>query len=486
MESILLPRGIQEPFLEDALADLLVPGLKGRKIVSVQDATTYTLESLKAFIEVTSAFLAGGAVKRIAIKLMLYSAGQPAPTDGQLAKLMKSAKINERDVVPFVQMNKVDGRVQVTLRLPEFDMKDSINKRNLESLLLLTHYGLGVSPEDIRIYLDPELGNEFRWESSTLKLIDELTSSAATASSVATTPVITVGSYKGTLPSMLATIHMLSIKSPLLRKRTPRLKEKIHFVNSAELRSIFNQRSGIGSNTKTLTVKIVKSLLSVITSVGNKRFPGSWISQNRALNDVKTDLGLLNKLGYVEKIVHNHKLQQVIFNDTVVKPNGKLSVRSKSDAREYKELSFSEFRAGCLLTSPRINISSSQEYNAQVKIEPLKVNDVSVVENFNDTKYYKAIDSLNKAHALLVSLPKGNTKTKAIHYQIARNEFLHNCSRIPVKNLPTDSMEDLRSLPKPVLDYCKSLYRFQNGPKRSVEEMQIDSKADSSPKTKKR
>jgi len=424
------------------------------------------------FISLSDALVATGVIKRIALKLMLYTHGRPAPNDGTLAKLVKATKLRDDNLVPLVQLNHVDQKPRITFVIPEFKDEDTLSKRNLEVLVTLAHYALGVPVENLYLFKDPAQGTELRFDATTLKMMEDLSASAATPSGAFSGSDIKIGSYNGNLPTMLATMHLLAIKQTFIRKRTPRKGETVFYVTSQELRSVFNQRSGL-VNPKSYGSRVVRALLATIVSVSNKRFPGSWIKSNRDRNHVKSDLGLLSVLGYTEKIPYNHKLQAVIFHDTVVDPKSSLKIRSKFNKDEFKELSYLEFRSAVSLTCNRLNPKSDVSFDKQISIEPLACKDPLIVKCYDNSKYFKSIDALHRAHAIMVSVGKSTSKSKPIHYEKARNEFLHSTSKNPIVDVTGKEYQSIKDLPVPVLEYCCSLYRFKYKPKRTAEEVEM-------------
>jgi hypothetical protein len=472
-ESLTLPRSLQESFLEDSLVDLLAAELRDNPASSIEDTRNFVKHTLSKYVEVSMSLVASGALDRILTKLLIFQNGMPAPQEGSLSKLVKATKLSERTSSLLVQTYHIDREVRVYFVIPDIQAGDTLSKRSLELLLTLAHYGLGVSSDHLYVTVQKSLGTEFRMDSSIIKLLEDLISSAASPSGAYSGQVIKYGDYQCNLPTILASLHLLAMKQSFLRKRTPKKNEQVVVCNSSELRNLFNTRAGLGDKTSSYTTSVVKQLLQNISSVSNKRFPGGWIRSNRLMNNVKTDNGLIYKLGYTEKLPYNHKLQSIIFNDTVDGPDGRKKIRSKFNEKEYKTLSYIEFRLGTVLTCSRIDPSSEDSFDKQIKIEPMAVKSASALNCFNDSKYHKAIDTLNRAHALLVTVPKSTSKTSAIHYEIARNELLHISAKVPIKDHNGNSYEKISDLPKPVYDYCCKLYRF-NKSKRDVSAMEID------------
>jgi hypothetical protein len=454
--------------MEDSLTDILALDLSDTPLSSAQDALTFVRNKIGSLISQTDALVVSGALQRIAAKLLLFSVGKPAPRDGKLGKLVRQVKLSDRYVAPLVQLYHQGDQPALVVRIPAFKEDDKTSRASFESIMSLLHYTTGTKPENMKYVMDPELGTELKFDSVHNQLIDGLTASAALPSGAYPGEVISIGQLKVNLPSILSILHLLSRKGFYLRKRDPVGKEEVYTVSSQELRTTFNTRTGLTDKSKSYPAMLLKAALAVSVSSSNRIFPAGWIKATRTLNQVKSDTGLAFKLGYAEKVPYHHKLHAVISTVVTVKPDGSRHLVSQSGS-EHKEWSFLEFRSGTVFTAPMLNQISSATYESQMKKDPLHVRDAGVLEAFTDSKYHKAINSLNRAHALLTTVNKTNTKTKPIHYEMARNEFLHLTAKVPIKDNSGKEYSKLSDLPKPVLDFCKKTYRFQRKSKDNEE-----------------
>jgi hypothetical protein len=458
--------------MEDSLIDILCLGIVDNKLTSIEDAKVYVRTSLPKFVQDSDLLFVRGSADRIAVKLLLFSVGRTVPMDGTLAKLVSSVRLADKYKVPLVNLYHVGNVPKLVVRVPELAKEDTLSKRTLEGFFTFMHYVLGVKPENMSYHMDKELGTSFHLDAVHIKLLEELTASAASPAGVFPGEVIKYGEYKCTLPTILATLHFLSCKQGFLRKRISKKKTDVLVVSSVELRRIFNIRAGLAEKSSTYGAMLIKSALSVVSSSKNKIFPGGWISSNRSLNEVKSDTGLIYKLGYTERVPYNHKLDAIVFNDTSVNPKNERIIRDKSDDKLFKELTYTEFRTAVVLTAPRIDTTKADTFESQVKRDPLSVKSEKVLDNFVDARFYKINDSLNKAQAILSTMGKGNKKTKVIHYEIARNEVLHLSAHVPIKDGAGNSYTKLSDLPKPILDFCCKKYRYSlSKGKRPAEEI---------------
>jgi hypothetical protein len=473
-ESLCLPKAVKDAFLEDSLTDVLAMKIADTKLTSVADAKMFVQTNIPKLVTGSSALMASGVYDRITAKLLLFSVGLPAPRDGKLAKLVRDVKIADKYKVPLVNLYHVGDTLKVLVRIPNISSEDASSKGALESILTLLHYTTGVKIENMMYHIDAELGDKIELEANHIALLDELTASAALPSGAFPGETLNFGKYKATLPTILATLHLLAKKQNYLRRRDPQGKEEVKVVSTQDLRSTFNIRVGLTDKSKSYGSMVVKSCLSVICSATNRTFPGGWIRSNRVLNEVKSDSGLLFKLGYAEKLPYLHKLQKVITTSVSIKPDGTRSLLDRS-GKEYSEYSFLEFRSGTVLTAPFLDHTRTETMDSQSKRDPLTCKYEKTLNNFSDTKYHKTINSLNKAHALLLTVNKGNSKTKAIHYEIARNEFLHLSAKCPITDGLGGKHSNLSDLPKPVYEFCKKTYRFNSKSKRSADDLEQSS-----------
>lgn len=465
--------------MEDSLTDIIACNIGDEKLSGPLEAKTFVMNQVKRLVQGFDALLVGGALDRIAAKVLLFSMGKSAPMSGKLGKLVRSVKLSDKYKVPLVQLYHEGEVPKVLVRIPAIHSEDKSSYSAFESIMSLLHYTTGVKPQNMLYVFDDSLGTDIKFDTVHNKLIDELTASAALPSGAFPGEVVTIGQFKGNLPTLLSTMHFLARKGNYLRKRSPQGKEEVYCVSSQELRATFNTRTGLTDKSKSYSAMLLKAALAVTVSTTNRVFPGGWIKATRSLNQVKSDSGLAYKLGYAEKAPYHHKLMSIIQNRPIEKPDGKLHLVSTTGT-EYKEYSFLEFRAGFVFTIPSLTTSAEVSFDTQVKKDPLSIKNEDTINAYSDQKYYKAIDSLNRAHALLVTVNKGNSKTKPIHYEIARNEFLHLCAKVPLKDGSGREGKNISDIQQPLVDYCRKLYRFPVKSKRTfesveTEEMQIDS-----------
>jgi len=256
-------------------------------------------------------------------------------------------------------------------------------------------------------------------------------------------------------------MHLLARKQAYLRKRTPTGKEEVHVVTLQELKQSFNSRTGLNDKSKSIPGLLLKTVLSIITSSTNRVFPGGWIKSNRSINQVKSDIGLAFKMGYSERCPDYHKLEMVLGWTATTNPKGVLLLKDQR-GEEFKNWTFQEFRAGCRLTAPFLDNSSTKTFDQQRKVEPLKIKSEETLKAFSSNQYYKCINTLNRAYAFLTSLQKGgkSSKTKVVNYVDARNEFLRLSDKIPIIDGTGVEYTKLSSLPSPVYQYCAKLFRW--------------------------
>jgi len=393
--------------MEDSVVDIAIMALSDTKPQSLADVRVWMKANLLQMVSGASALVATGALERIAVKIWLYFNGSTIKIDSKLMKLVKSAKASDKFNAPLFQLFSGKGKCKAIIRCPNFKEDDTNSKNHLDSLATLVHYTCGIAATDILVYKDEALGDKLIYDSVHAKLIDELTASASLPSGIYPGEVVSLGGYKGNLPSLLASMHLLARKRQYLRKRTPMKGEKVVSVTGEELRKIFNSRAGLVDKTNSIPIMIFKSILASIVSARNRVFPGGWIVSNRQINQVKSDIGLVFKLGWAEKCPDYHKLEMVLKFKPSVDPKGKISIKDQS---EEKEWTFLEFRTGSVLTAPFLDPNKSETFKQQRRTEPLQVKNEATLDVLGNSKYFKIVNTLNRAHAILLNVQQGNKK----------------------------------------------------------------------------
>jgi hypothetical protein len=386
----------------------------------------------------------------------MYYSSSTVPDDSALSKLLRVTKVSEKSSAPLVVLHRESDQQHFTVRVPAVDTKNETQIANLGHLLSFASSLLGLDSKRIHLLTDPTLGGEILLSSSQQKLLDSLKSSALSPKGLYPGESYSFKSgFKSNLVGLLGAMRILTTKQEYIRKRpnnSPR--EPLEVVSYQDLLEMFNIRSGLKTDTLTYSQNFVKNVLNLVVKPSNINFPGGWLYTVRHQNGVATDTGLLFKLGYTEKVSSHHKLLDVVFNPVIVKDDKKVIHNNKSE-----NLSFIEFRSAVALTAPKICHNLDVAMDKQVSVDPLKVKTPRVLESFTDAERCGAVDRLNVAYALKVSVTSKKSKTEPKHYEQARNAFLHSTARCKIKD-GDDDFAKFSELPVATQGYLRKTFRY--------------------------
>jgi hypothetical protein len=273
--------------------------------------------------------------------------------------------------------------------------------------------------------------------------------------------------YKANLPGMLASMRLLNWKREYLRVK-PRLPQGVSPVAYYDLQETFNAVSGLKSEEqKGWHVDCFKAILNSCIKVNNTGFPGGWIHQNRVKNGVKSDFALIQALGWTEKICNKSKLLEVLFTavdeESTIGNDGKRKVTKRTlvnISRDKRQFSLPEFRTGVAMLLPRVNPVSPLKIQDQVKADSLSVRNQSTLTSAMDKSMIEAVDVLNDAYTLRVSVNNSKSKTKPVHYQAMRGRLLSASSKLKYTDAKGHSYKGLFDLPESLLKQFTQLFPY--------------------------
>jgi hypothetical protein len=229
----------------------------------------------------------------------------------------------------------------------------------------------------------------------------------------------------------------------------------------------------------------------------NKNFPGGWIYSSRNSNGVKSDFALLNILGWTEKVPSQHKMLETVFN-TVDPVEGKpKEFKLINLTADKRNLTHQEFRTAVALCLPRVDVSLPKKFDDDLKLDPLSVKSLTIVNNFVKDKRDTLVDQLNECYGLRVSLKNPKSKTKEIHYKISRDRMLGLTANMPLIDAKGSKFETFTKLPESTQKYFREKFRYPSKRQGETEDVQmneglpnipgpIDGQGEASPPKKKR
>jgi len=160
----------------------------------------------------------------------------------------------------------------------------------------------------------------------------------------------------------------------------------------------------------------------------NTGFPGGFVKHAKNINGVKTSEALLHKIGWIPMCPSINKIRQVVLHDVKQKfsEDKKKVIENKlfSFKKEKVKTLLRDFRVVEALVLPLLDETSDETIQDQIKkggrLTP------SCIKTFNDPRRAKLVDLVNDAYTFLISCENKKSKTRAIHFKIARDICLNH------------------------------------------------------------
>jgi len=283
-----------------------------------------------------------------------------------------------------------------------------------------------------------------------------------------------VNGYSANLVGILASMRIISTYKQFLRPRPVKKGDSNKRVNFSDLQELFNLKAGLKGKDD-YTSSLLKSVFKILVSPSTRSFPGGWIHSAKLSNSVKSVTGLLFSMGWAECVPLKSKILDVVFNEVQHQDNSKskLKVVNKKDMK--KNSSFIEYRTGVALLLPMIDPTSNVSLDEQINLDPLRIKDEKIINNYSNVAACKLVDKLNHTSALKQSCSVKDSKTKPIHYEMARNELLHLSDKVQLRDARGHTYKLHSEIPENVNNFLKKKLAYPIKRVRETDSMDIDS-----------
>jgi hypothetical protein len=275
----------------------------------------------------------------------------------------------------------------------------------------------------------------------------------------------------------------LSKKQEFLRKRvfkTPAIKAVSYEVL---IRKVRDATTLEGLDPKSYIAKAMRAMFMSCIRVTNTGFPGGFVKHAKNINAVKTSEALLHKIGWIPMCPSINKIRQVVLHDVKqdfsedkkkVLKNTLFSLR-----KEKAKTNLRVFRVVESLVLPLLDESSNTSIKDQIKkggeITP------NSIKTFNDPKRAKLVDLINDAYTFLISSENKKSKTRAIHFKIARDLCLNHAIGHSLISAHGTQWSKYVDVPKEVRDHLESEFcRRRPAPKSTNDDPQDEESSEES------
>jgi hypothetical protein len=479
-ESMLLPASIRNSFFEDILLDHCISCKDSETVASLDDGKRFVTTAISGQVIMDEDIAIMSTVSRLAIKLVYYNSSKKVPDDTRVAALLRETKKLKIQGAPLIQLvHPSEGKKTLVVTVPMYEFTDETTAKSCAAVFnfCLSIHGLG--KDNLLVVTDKDLGEgKLALSKTLLNFMNSMTSSATIPLGYfAGEDVKFPTGYVGNLPCMLASMRLLNSKRDYLRKRT-RLPTGVSPVAFYNLQEMFNSVSGLKSEEqKGWPLEITKAALNSCIALNNTGFPGGWVYQNRSKNHVKTDMALVQLLGWIPKSPSKEKLLEVLFNtvdeESTVGEDGKRRVTKRTIvniSKDKRPMSLPEFRTGVSLLLPYINPASSETVREQIHVDTLSVKSRQTLDSFMDNAMVEAVNILNDAYALRVSCKNPKSKTTPVHYQSARQRLLGESSKLPFVDMTGAKYESLFKIPEKTLKEFLQVFPYKVKPRKDLVE----------------
>jgi hypothetical protein len=425
-------------------------------------------------VKETSALKLTGLEQRLSSMLWITSRGVPLKSDESLIRLFKkTVTLRERDP-PIAVLFRRGGDLHLTVRVPVIDEKDKSQCDNLFLVLNMLQACFNLNDTTLSITKDESLGTNARMKKDSQNEIAAWTASALSPKGrYPGGDYISKGGFKCNPVEAVAACRMLATYQGLLRKRPGRPQANgpmvaVPIVSQSDLVDFIHIKLGLKSEAARSSWhgKVMRWMVNALIrpSTPSKNFPNGWIYSVREKNNVTKTKPVLFAMGYTTKCIDQFRVKNIVLTGVKTsedKKTKKLIPLDKDNAPNG--ISLPEFRTALLLSLPLIRPTCQLAMDKQLDVDPLDIEEKTVVESFNALRHQ--VDALNHAYACSTALKVRGTKAKPAHYEMARQSLIHATANVQFLDGDGNTYSKIEEIPENILGFFRKRYHY---PKRDA------------------
>jgi hypothetical protein len=477
-----LSEGTREAVFEDGLLDLLIAQLElqGNKPASLIDAENLTVAFLGKALVTDTRLVASGLKSRMSMKIWMFCSGITLPEDSAISKLLKAVKIAKDRKAPTFLLTHPNGVSHLTVRVPCLGDKDEAGMKTLTHILRFNMTMLGVKFENLKIIKDQSLGSTCSLPAAIGKAMDSLMASAGTSRGLSADPPFKFkNGFEANLVESLAALRLLNTKRLFIRTKPakkvakgPRPPAPIP-VTESDLRELILQKLGLKSPTLvvTLSINMLRWTINAMCSTHNRTFPGGYICAAKDRNGVKTNEGLLLRMGYVPKTPSGSSIISVFSTGTqeITKDGVKSIKLCDLDKKSNPNgIDFRSYRTAMVLCCPKLSDSSDDEMIKQLNVNDVDVKSAHTLRAFNEPEMRILCDELARAYGAKISLKVKDTKTKPVHYRAEKNAVVNASANLNFYDSVGNTYKNLDDVPLSIRRFVAKTFNYKLKEKREA------------------
>jgi len=372
---------------------------------------------------------------------------------------------------PTTQNLVVTGNT-IVARIPSYDTSNTGQMDNLGKYLRWAVTILGIKDPVVKILPDEKLGNAIVLPAKLERMMDMTIAAISLPPKESGEKAEFKTGLKANLVELIAAVRIMRRYQGALQKMPAPKGKKSLVTTLDDLRSSINGRAGLNEHgLPAFSAIFIKSILNELTKPNNSRFPGKWIASLKETNGVKTNTGLLYKLGYEGAIANPQKVIAVVRTAVIEKtaPKEESKKPSKSDKTDKKKkfellvqtkdkvpngISHKEFRLGAFLLLPLINPKSNEGPKDQLSRDTITLKDKSIIGFYKKNR--DVVDAMNLAYATKQAIGKKDSKATFLGYKSARGHAIRLTANRAWIDGAGNEYQRLKDLPEHVRNFLLS------------------------------
>jgi hypothetical protein len=404
-------------------------------IASVHDAVRVVTAVVDRNVIIEPSLEKTGFVKELSSQMELLISSQSISTTERLVNALSVARSDPN--TPTTQNVLVTGNT-IVVRIPSYDTQNTGQMDNLGKYLRWAVLTLGLKDPVVKILPDEKLGNAIVLPAKMERMMDASIAALSLPPKESGDRAEFKTGLKANLVELIAAVRIMRRYQGSLQKLPAPKGKKALATTLDDLRSSINGRIGLNEHgLPAFSAIFVKCILNELTKPNNSRFPGKWISSLKETNGVKSNTGILYKLGYEGCVANPQKTIAVVKTAVELKTPKESSKKSSNDQRSKKEkyeaisrtkeshpdgISHRDFRLGAFLLLPLLDPRSKKGPKDQLSVDIITLKDSTI------TSFYKqnrdVVDAMNLAYATLKAIGKKDSKASPLGYRSARGHAI--------------------------------------------------------------